>query len=178
MKKKYMDEINDIENILKGKRNELQEILESDEDDKNIIYIEYLANDIEQMENNIKEIKIKNEGNDNIFKNKSFNEISNNKHINEHINVKNEEKKDLEIEKEVEFVSIKEKNNNLLDYIKNMEKDFNKNIEIIKKQLIYIRKEKDEKDINILYLGLIKDLNKISNKILLLKNNYIDIINN
>lgn len=174
MKKKYIDEINDIENILKGKRNELQEILESDEDNKNITYIEYLANDIEQMENKIKEIKIKNEKNDNIFKNKSFNEISNIKHI----NVKNEEKKDLEIEKEVDFLSIKEKNNNLLDYIKNMEKDFNKNIEIIKKQLIYIRKEKDEKDINILYFRLIKDLNKISNKILLLKNNYIDIINN
>lgn len=163
MKKKYINEINNIEDILKGKYKELQDILDSNSGNKNIIYIENITNEIENMEKEINELKIKNREDDNIIKNKTYKTCN-------HKNIDIREKKDniLSINDKKDFSDI-ETSISILKNIEEMEDGLNKHIELIKKQLNIFMK----KDLNN-YIKLIMDLNKISSKILLFKNNYID----
>lgn len=185
MKNKHRNEINEINNIeeiLKGKYKELQDILDSDLD-KDIIYIDRLNEEIEDMEKEIKELSKypKCENNDEIL-NSSFK----NKKEKYNVNEKDENYNNIQLEKELDILeignnkyhSLNVKTSNL--YCKNdierMENQINEYIEFIKNNLDVLLKKNDINLYN--HINLKTTLNKISSRILLFKNNYTDYIKN
>jgi hypothetical protein len=165
IKDKYNKEIYDNEEIKKCKIKEIQDILDSNLDNKDYL-INKLYNEIDDIEKNIVNLKLR------------LNEIDN-----ENFTLKNnlvhEENGDIKNKKHVN-IEIREINNykNNLN-IKEVENKLNENIKLIKDELDIIIKNNYNNETclhNVVSLKM--QLNKISSDLFLFKCNYIDCFKN
>lgn len=178
MKNKYKDNIKNNEEIKSCKFKQIQDILESnlyDETTKktliNDIYIE-----IEDIDKDIK----KDIDKLNIEENKECNEKHRNseskcKHSNQEKIYNNKVNKNIILEKKKDINDSR----NFLD-IKNIDKEINEYINIIKDELDIIVRNNNKNNSETYLYNVIKlkmDLNKISSDILLFKYNYLDYLN-
>lgn len=161
MKNKYKNITkDDLEEIKKGKFKEIQDILDSNSDDKNTS-IDKLYREIEDIEKEIDDLKTKLYNHNNEYPNKYENSECNS----EKSNFKNINEDNIRIEK----------NNfeNKLD-IEKMEIELNEYIKLIKDELDFIINNNNNDLYKYKIIKLKMDLNKISSDILLFKYNFID----
>lgn len=171
MKINYEHEIKNISSLLEGKYKERQDILDNFEN-KNMSYFEILDKEIEDMEEELKRLKLNNNIN-----NKDKLEIhdNNEKNIIHNLEISKNCNKFLEITTNEKIINNKNmdplkkqcKNN-----IKKMVYESEKYINIIKQK---IKLENNRSDFNNYYINLIIDLNRLLSKIKVFENNYEEI---
>lgn len=167
MKINYEHEIKNISSLLEGKYKERQDILDNFENE-NMYYFEILDKEIEDMEEELKRLKLNNKNNLEIYDNNEEN-IIHNLEISENCN------KILEIttndkiinNKNIDLLKKQCKNN-----IKKMVYESEKYINIIKQK---IKLENNRSDFNNYFINLIIDLNRLLSKIKLFEYNYEEI---
>lgn len=166
MKINYEHEIKNITSLLEGKYKERQDILDNFEN-KNMSYFEILDKEIEDMEEELKILKLNNNIN-----NKDKLEIhdNNEENIIHNLEISDNCNKFLEITTNENMDLLKKqcKNN-----IKKMVYESEKYINIIKQK---IKLENNCSDFNNYYINLIIDLNRLLSKIKLFENNYEEIV--
>lgn len=166
MKINYEHEIKNITSLLEGKYKERQDILDNFEN-KNMSYFEILDKEIEDMEEELKILKLNNNIN-----NKDKLEIhdNNEENIIHNLEISDNCNKFLEITTNENMDLLKKqcKNN-----IKKMVYESEKYINIIKQK---IKLENNCSNFNNYYINLIIDLNRLLSKIKQFENNYEEIV--